>query len=111
MEGHNKQPMAVWKVAVNAPYGTNFVSVAARPADTPLVDPTRPPKIIAVCGLSIPNFFARKGVEIVTKMDLITPTAILIAITALLAPTAAPVTGPTIKVQAPAPMVVMDFAS
>jgi sugar phosphate isomerase/epimerase len=44
-------------------------------------------------------------------MDFITPTAILIAITALLAPTAAPVTGPTIKVQAPAPIVVIDFAS
>ena len=41
----------------------------------------------------------------VTKIDFITPIAILIAITSELAPNAEPVTGPTTKVQAPAPIV------
>ena len=43
MEGHNKQPIPVLKVAVNAPYGTNFISVAANPAETPLVVDNIPP--------------------------------------------------------------------
>ena len=40
-----------------------------------------------------------------TKIDLTTPVAMFNAITSELACKAAPVTGPTIKVQAPAPMV------
>ena len=83
--------------------------MAANPADTPLVEPTNPPKIIAVCGLSRPNLFAKNGVAIDTTTDLITPIAILIAITSELAPTAPPVTGPTIKVHAPAPIVAKLF--
>ena len=46
-----------------------------------------------------------------TKIDLTTPVAMLNAITSELACKAAPVTGPTIKVQAPAPMVAILLAS
>ena len=49
--------------------------------------------------------------KIVTKTDLNTPAAIEIAMTDEFAPMAAPVTGPTIKVHAPAPMVVRLTAS
>jgi hypothetical protein len=47
----------------------------------------------------------------VTKMDFTTPAAILIAMISELTPKAVPVTGPTTKVSAPAPMVVRLSAS
>ncbi len=47
----------------------------------------------------------------VTNMDFTTPAAILIAMISELAPRAVPVTGPTTKVQAPAPIVVRLSAS
>ena len=46
--------MPVWKVAVRAPYGTSFGSVAASPPATPLTVPIKPPKAIAERGLSRP---------------------------------------------------------
>ena len=82
-----------------------MVSTAASPAVTPLVVPIIPPKIIAVSGLFKPIFFAMAGVNNVTSTDFITPIAILMAMISELAPMAVPVTGPTIKVQAPAPIV------
>ena len=69
------------KVTDCAPYGTKAGPVAASPADTPLVEPANPPKIMADCGLLMPNPSATNGVTIVTKTDLITPIAILMAIT------------------------------
>jgi hypothetical protein len=54
---------------------------------------------------------AAMGVVIITKIALITPVAILRAMTSELAPMAAPVTGPTIYVTAPAPIVVKLTAS
>ncbi len=47
----------------------------------------------------------------VTNMDFTTPAAMLIAMISELAPRAVQVTGPTTKVQAPAPMVVRLSAS
>ena len=47
------------------------------------------------------------GVIIVVNIVLTTPVATLIAITSELAPSAVPVTGPTIYVHAPAPIVVI----
>ena len=66
---------------------------------------------MAACGLFRPINLARGAVKMVTKTDLKTPAAIEIAITDESAPIAAPVTGPTIKVHAPAPMVVKLTAS
>jgi len=54
---------------------------------------------------------ARAGVKIMTRMALITPVAMLNAMTSDDAPMAAPVTGPTIYVTAPAPMVVRATGS
>ena len=50
------------------------------------------------------------GVAIMTTMDFSTPMAMEMATTSEEAPTAAPVTGPTMKVTAPAPMVAMSAA-
>ena len=86
-------------------------SVAARPAATPLVVPISPPKTIADWGLSNPMYFATKGVPIITKIDLTKPAATLNVITVSEAPIASPVTGPTIYVTAPEPIVVMAAAS
>jgi glutathione S-transferase len=47
--------MPVWKVAVRAPYGTSFGSVAASPPATPLTVPIKPPKAMAERGLSRPT--------------------------------------------------------
>lgn len=85
--------------------------MAARPAAVPLVVPINPPKIIADCGVFNPMYGAIKGVPMVTKIDFTTPAAMLIAMISELAPRAVPVTGPTTKVQAPAPMVVRLSAS
>ena len=46
-------------------------------------------------------YLATKGVPIATKITLTTPAAMLNAMTSELAPSAVPVTGPTIKVHAP----------
>ena len=94
-EGPSRQPSPVKKVAVIAPYGTSFGSVAARPAMTPLLVPIRPPNTIAERGLSSPTALARKGVKTMTRMAFTRPAAMLSAMTSLLAPMAAPVTGPT----------------
>ena len=66
---------------------------------------------LADCGLFKPTNGAIKGVAIVTNIDFTTPAAMLIAMTSELAPTAAPVTGPTTNVHAPAPIVVILLAS
>ena len=86
-------------------------SVAARPAETPLTVPASPPKTIAERGVLSRRNFAAIGVAIITRIALSTPVAMLNAITSELAPIAAPVTGPTMYVTAPAPMVVMLTAS
>ena len=67
-------------MAVIAPYGTSFGSVAAKPAATPLVVPASPPKIMAAFGLSKPIILAITGVPIVTSIDFATPAAMLMAI-------------------------------
>ena len=62
-------------------------------------------------GLFNPMKRATSGVPIMTSTALSTPVAIDSAMTAELAPSAAPVTGPTMYVTAPAPMVVIETAS
>jgi hypothetical protein len=69
--------------------------VPARPAETPLTVPAKPPKIIAERGVFKPRNPAANGVPTITIIALINPVAILRAITSELAPMAAPVTGPT----------------
>ena len=65
----------------------------------------------AVRGLSNPMKRATNGVQIITPMDFTRPTATLREMTSDPAPRAEPVTGPTMKVAAPAPSVVMLTAS
>ena len=62
-------------------------------------------------GLSSPTCFATIGVATITSTAFSTPVPIDSAITSELAPSAAPVTGPTMYVTAPAPIVVIDTAS
>src|SRR6185295_11820526 len=50
-DGPIRQPRPVWKVATSAPQGTSLRSVAARPAETPLTVPARPPNTIAERGV------------------------------------------------------------
>ena len=50
--GHMRQPSPVRNIAVMAPYGTSLGSVAVSPADTPDVEPTIPPYIMAERKLS-----------------------------------------------------------
>ena len=85
----------MWKVATSAPYGTSLRSVAARPAETPLTVPARPPKTIAERGVFSARNFAAMGVPTITMIAFTRPVAMLSAITSGLAPMAAPVTGPT----------------
>ena len=73
--------------------------------------PTSPPKTTAEWGLSNLINLAISGVIIVVRIVFTTPVATLIAITFELTPKAEPVTGPTIYVQAPAPIVVRLSAS
>ena len=51
--------------------------------------------------------FATSGVSVITRIDFTSPAATLRAITSLEAPSAVPVTGPTMYVAAPPPIVVM----
>ena len=51
--------------------------------------------MIAECGLSSPIRGATNGVPIMTSTDLVSPAATLNAMTSLPAPSAVPVTGPT----------------
>lgn len=66
---------------------------------------------MAARGLFKPRKPAANGVPTITMMALISPVAIDSAMTSELAPSAAPVTGPTMYVTAPAPIVVMLTAS
>ena len=70
-----------------------------------------PPKITAARGLFRPIIGAKNGVAIITRIALTRPAAMDSAITSELAPIAAPVTGPTMYVTAPVPMVVRLTAS
>ena len=70
-------------------------SVAARPALTPLTVPASPPNTIADRGVSRRMNFAAAGVATITMIALMTPVAMLNAMTSELAPMAVPVTGPT----------------
>ena len=85
---------ALIAVLVIAWFGTNLPP-AAGPMLTPLTVPASPPKTIAACGLLSRIKRASTGVKIMTKMDLMTPVAMLSAMTSEVAPMAAPVTGPT----------------
>ena len=87
------------------------MSVAASPAETPLVVPIMPPKTIAAFLSTSPIRFANNGVKMVTITTFTTPAAMLKVITSEEAPTAFPVIGPTIKVQVPDAIVATLLAS
>ena len=103
-----RQPSPVRNIAVMAPYGTSLGSVAVSPAETPDVEPTIPPYIMAERKLSSLILLASRGVAIITAMDLTTPMAMARAMTSEEAPTALPVTAHVMKVTAPAPMVAIS---
>ncbi len=67
-----------------------------QPGRHPDTVPANPPNTIAERGLSSASRRADTGVNTITRIALISPVAIDSAITSELAPSAAPVTGPTI---------------